>query len=276
MHDSLRAAIPLCLDMLDRIAKERIRDEVLKTLGGSGVGEALDFMQTSGVFGKVCPELTKQPGLSQNKYHAYEIWEHTRRCVEADRTGKPILRLAILLHDIAKPATRAPHPKNPGDFQFLGHEELGADMAQAWMREYRFSREEVQYVGHLIQHHLIFFTPDWPDRTLRRWLRKVGKDHLEDLLELRRADIVGKGPDVAELLRDHELLTERVKAVDSQVPHSMAHLALKGQDVMKIRGISGGPIVGKILAHLLDAVTDDPQLNTTEGLTPLVQDFPAL
>lgn len=267
-------AIPQCLDMLDGVSKERIQAELLKIISGPKAGWALDFMQTSGLMSKVCPELTKQVGLSQNHHHEWEVWEHTKRCVVAERTGRPLLRLAVLLHDIAKPATRNPHPDRPGEFQFLKHETLGAEMAEKWMREFKFSNEDIELVTHTIKHHLIFFTVDWSDKQLRRWLRKVGPKHLDELLEVRRADIVGKRTDVRKELIEQDLLKLRIETVSQDVPHTMAHLALRGGDVIKIRDLKkGGPIVGKIMKHLLDVVTDDPELNTVEALSPIAEGF---
>ena len=272
LEDAIRESVDKGLDF---VSKERVRDEVLKLLGGEFVGKGLTLCQDLGVFRKVCPDLCRQPGMTQNRHHHWDVWEHTLRCVESEPTGNPLLRLAILLHDIAKPATRAPHPKNAGEFQFLLHEKIGAEMASTWMRKYRFSREEVYYVSHLIKHHLIYYAPDWTDKALRKWLRTVGDEHLQDLLALRRADICGKAPDVSEYLRNHDEMVERIQTVNKTVPHSLSHLALDGKDVMGILGISGGPIVGKILNHLMEAVTENPEVNTREGLTSLVQAFQA-
>lgn len=260
--------------MLDNVSKERIREEMLKTVAGKNVGEALNILLSSGVLKKVCPELARQAGLSQNQYHAYDVWEHTVKCVESERTSSPILRLAVLLHDIAKPETRNPHPKNPGDFQFLGHEKLGAEMAEEWMRKNKFSNEEIQMVTHVIRYHLIYYTSEWSDKQLRKWLRRVGERYLTELLELRRADICGKGPDVSEYLEGHEELISRIETVNKEVPHSAKALAIGGKEIMSILGLSkGGPIVGEVMKTLMEAVTEDPSRNTVKGLTEIAEGF---
>ena len=177
------------------------------------------------------------------------------------------MRLAVLLHDIAKPATQAPHPKRVGQFSFINHEELGADMAEAWMRDMKFSNDEVSRVRHLIRHHLIFYERGWHDSQVRRWVQRVGKDSIPDILSMARADLLGKGLDVTDKLACLDELEHRAMTLAPQVVRPGRDLAISGHDVMKIMGVTvGGPRVGECLRVLSDIVLENPELNEREYL----------
>ena len=186
----------------------------------------------------------------------------------------PILRLTGLVHDIAKPKTRC-FDEGKQDYTFHEHDKLGAEMLGPILSRLRFSLRERQRIEHLTRHHLIHYDGSWQDKTIRRWVRRITPESLDDLFTLARADIAGKGN--AELGMDRSHLTEledRVKALGSNVPTSTNHLAINGQDVMNVLGIPPGPRVGEVLRELLDKATDDPEINTRDSLLALLRPKP--
>jgi tRNA nucleotidyltransferase (CCA-adding enzyme) len=182
------------------------------------------------------------------------------------------VRLAALLHDVGKPATRA-HSDKTSDWTFYDHERVGAKMADVWLREYRFSNEERADIVHLVRHHLICYSPEWSDTAVRRFLKRVGPDHVTQLLALGRADALGKGRPVdAELLALAELSGRIEKVIADGAALSTRDLEVGGKDVLDRLGVAPGPIIGKVLAALLDRVLEDPSLNERERLLHLIDE----
>ncbi len=265
------AAIEPTLDTFRRVSAERVRDEWVKTMKARRPSRAFEVMRASGILGVTCPELLEGVGMEQNKWHAYDVWRHAMECLDAC-AGDPILRIAALLHDVGKPRTRAFSDKTH-DWTFYDHDRIGAEMADPICARLRFSNDERQRIVELVRNHL-FHYDEWSDAAVRRWIRRVGKERVEDLYVLNEADIRGKGrtaendfaplaalkAHVAKILAEGDALSTRDLAVD-------------GRDLMRELGLAPGRIVGELLAHLLEAVTNDPKVNEREALLALARAF---
>jgi tRNA nucleotidyltransferase (CCA-adding enzyme) len=264
-----------CSGLVTSVSKERVRDELLKILASPRPSLGLRHLENSGLLEFICPELLKGIGMHQNtRWHAYEVWDHVMSCLQNCESQDPIIRLAVLLHDIAKPATREPHPKEPGQFRFLQHEEVGAKMAEEWMREYKFSNEEIQRVSHMIRHHLIHYETNWNNSQVRRWVKAIGKEYIADVISVAKADLLGKGYPCQDRMKVLEELQERALSLQDQVVKPGAGLAIGGTEVMVLLGVTtGGPAVGKCLKYLTDCVIDDTANNNPEMLTALAKDW---
>ncbi len=264
-------AIHLCAYMLKMVSRERIRDELLKILTSELAHVGLMWIQNLNVMQYICPEMEKQVGHKQNQYHKYDVWEHTLQCMSFCENNDPVMRVAVFLHDIAKPATSKPHPKRPGENQFLEHEDVGAEMAEAWMREYKFSNDEITRVRHIIQNHLIMYDSKWSNAAVRRWVQRVGKENIPDLICMARCDLLGKGLDVTKPLAGLQELLDRIANMKEPIVTKTNELAIDGHDVMAARGeTKGSQQIGSILGHLMHVVTEDPTLNTREQLLRIV------
>jgi tRNA nucleotidyltransferase (CCA-adding enzyme) len=251
------------------VSSERVRDELLKLLGSSRPSVGLRLMQRTGLLTEVLPELCDAIGQPQNRFHAHDVFDHTLATVDETR-GDPVLRLAALLHDVAKPRTATPREDAPGEFSFYRHDAVGADMSEAIARRLRLSNDERARVVALVGHHMFWYSPDWSDGAVRRFIGKVGLELLPDLFALREGDVRGRGrgedPD-AELGG----LKQRIAAeLEAQRALKITDLAVDGADVMRVLGRPPGPIVGEVLRRLLERVLDDPSLNTREALEPLI------
>jgi len=211
------------------------------------------------------PELLESVGCDQNRYHAFDVWDHAMACLDACPPS-PVLRVAGLFHDIGKPRSRAFSDKT-NDYTFYEHERIGAEMAEPILARLRFSNEERERIVALVHHHLICYDSSWSDAAVRRWIRRVSPDLLEDLYSLNRADVLAKGRDASEDIERLEALKLRVVAVLAQgAAMSVKDLAINGRDLMTDLGMKPGPALGRVLATLLDEVIEAPELNQKDSL----------
>jgi tRNA nucleotidyltransferase (CCA-adding enzyme) len=264
------AAIPGALSTFARVSRERVRDEWLKTMRAAQPSRAFEVMRSSGILGVTCPDLMEQVGCTQNKFHAYDVWGHSMACLDASARD-PLQRMAALLHDLGKPRTRELSDKTQ-DYTFYNHEVVGAELAERWLRNYRFSNEETSRITHLVRHHLVCYSSEWSDAAVRRFVRRVGPSEIAPLLELARADALGKGREVSAELASLDELRARIEQVKrAGAAFGVKDLAISGNDVIQQLGIAPGPIVGRVLQRLLERVLDDPALNQRETLLGLVE-----
>jgi len=272
LDPATEAAITTSLGTYQKVSKERVRDEWLKTMKAARPSRAFEVMRRTGILALTCPDLMDQVGCAQNKWHAYDVWTHTMECLDA-QAGTSIDRVAALLHDIGKPRTRKLSDKT-NDYTFYHHESIGADMADRWLREYRFSNDERHDIVHLVENHLICYAPDWTDAAVRRFVRRVGVEHVDRLLALGRADALAKGRPVDDELAGLDELRARIqKIVAEGAALGVKDLAVSGEDLMKHLGIPPGPVVGRVLRALLDRVTEDPSVNEHERLLHLASEI---
>ena len=260
------AAMTGALDVFAKVAAERVHAEWMKILKDArNPSRAFRVMLASGLLGVTAPEMLPMYACHQNRYHAYDVWEHTLHVLDACPMADPVLRLAALFHDVSKPETRAFSEKT-GDVTFYDHENVGAVKSDEILRRMCFSNEQRERAVHLVRHHLVRYDANWSNATVRRWVRRVGAEHVSALCELARADVVGKGP--AKAAMDLELTNELARRVSSMPPivtHETA-LAITGNDVMRELGIEPGPEVGRALRRLLELVTEDPECNSRDRL----------
>jgi tRNA nucleotidyltransferase (CCA-adding enzyme) len=260
------AAIEPTLGTYRKVSAERIRDEWIKAMKARRPSRAFDVMRVSGILGVSCPELLEGVGLEQNKWHSFDVWRHAMACMDGC-VGDPVLRIAALLHDVGKPRSRAFSEKTQ-DYTFYDHDRIGAEIADPICSRLRFSTEERERIVSLVRHHLFHYDQGWSDAAVRRWLRRVGKERLEDLYALNEADIRGKAEAVEaaalEPLAALKLHVERVLAQGAAL--TTRELAIDGHVLMKELGLRPGRIIGQLLESLLEDVTTDPSVNVREVL----------
>jgi tRNA nucleotidyltransferase/poly(A) polymerase len=246
------------------LSGERVRDELMRILGGSAPpSRALVLMERLKLLAVLLPELAALRGVPQAKALPGDALDHSLRAVDALPAGDPVLRLAGLLHDLGKATTL-------GDGHFIGHEREGAELAEAVMRRLRAPRAEIARVTRLVRHHMFAYTSSWTDAAVRRFVKRVGRDLLDDLFTLREADNVASGarePDRGGLPE----LRARVARVLADDPLEAGQLSVDGHDLTEALGIEPGPLVGRLLDRLLEAVLDDPTLNRRERLVELAR-----
>jgi putative nucleotidyltransferase with HDIG domain len=268
-----QAAIEPTLDVFRKVSAERIRDELLKLLGSPKPSRGLTLMRVTGLLGEVIPELLEGVGCTQNRFHKHDVFEHTLNVVD-DTVGDPIRRMGALLHDVGKPRARQPREGAPGEYSFFQHEYVGAGMADEICRRLKLANAERERVVGVVKNHMFFYSPEWTDGTVRRFVRRVGgHEALDDLFALRAGDVTGRGfgedPE-----REIGELRARVAAVASaDAAMKVGDLAINGGDVMRILGVPGSRLIGQVLEKLLELVIDDPSLNEKEKLEALVPEI---
>jgi tRNA nucleotidyltransferase (CCA-adding enzyme) len=265
LDPATEAAIRPTLDTFRKVAGERVRDEWLKAMKARKPSRAFEVMRRTGILEVTCPELLEGVDMEQNKWHAYDVWRHGLECMDACE-GDPVLRVAALLHDVGKPRTRTWSDKTK-DWTFYEHERVGAEIAEPIAARLRFSNDERARIVTLVRHHLFHYSDEWTDAAVRRWIRRVGADRLEDLYRLNEGDVRGKGRDFEPDLQALAALKAHVARVLAEgAALSTRDLKINGHDLMKELGVKPGRIIGEILDALLEAVTADPAVNEREAL----------
>ena len=254
-----------------RVAKERIREELLKILMSQRPSVGFNLMRRTGLLKELIPELLEGYRKKQDASHRYTIYKHimeTVDCVDPD----PVLRLTALFHDIAKPRVRE---KIDGQFRFLGHEEIGARLTKEIMGRLKFDNKTIGKVTNLVTHHMSVAEYDsgWSDGALRRLIRRVGPDNIDPLLGFRRADILAHGLEDKNMGQFRDLEKRIAELRKGSLALEPRDLAVGGHRVMQIMGMPPGPEVGKVLKRLLEKVTEHPELNNEQMLTALVRDM---
>lgn len=264
-------AIGETLDVFRLVSAERIRDEMYKLLGAPRPSLGLELMRTTGLLGEVLPELLESVGVTQNRFHKFDVYRHTLAVVDGTH-GDPVVRLGALLHDIGKPRARQPREGAPGEFSFFKHEYVGADMAAAICRRWKLSTADRERVVAIVAHHMFFYTPDWTDGTVRRFVRRVGGEVVGALFALREGDIVGRGFGEDPEAELGELRRRIAEVASADAALRVTDLAIDGKDVMRILNIGPRRLIGVVLERLLERVLDDPALNQRATLEALVVD----
>lgn len=259
------AAIATDAAQLAKISKERIRDELTKILLSPRPMQALYVAQKLGILKYIISELDGAIGIEQNQAHSFDVFEHLLRSLQhaADKNWSLEIRLAALLHDIGKPASRRWSDEKK-DWTFHGHEVIGAKMAKRILKDLKFSNEIIENVTNLIRWHMFFSDPDQVTLSaVRRIIANVGKEHINELLNLRICDRIGTGRPKEQPFR----LRKYMSMVDEAMrdPISVGMLKIEGRKIMEL-GEKAGPRIGWILHALLEEVLDDPSKNTSEYL----------
>lgn len=259
LEEKTASALKAQAELISEIAEERIRDEFSKLLMTEKAADGIRALQEFKILKRVLPELAEGVGVGQNKHHIYTVFEHNVRALEyaAEKNFSLEVRLASLLHDVAKPRTK----KGEGpDSTFYGHQIVGAKMAKKILERLRFSNDIIARVILLIREHMFVYDPEAVTlKGVRRLVARVGSDNIDDLFRLREADRIGSGVPKAQpyRLRYLKAMIEKVKSD----PVSARMLAVNGNELMKELGIEPGPKVGAILAVLLEEVLDEPKKN---------------
>jgi len=243
------------------IAKERIRDEFIKMLASFDPAKAINLLKEADLLFKIIPELEGTLGVIQTGHHIYPVFEHLLLALKFCPSSDPIVRLATFFHDIGKPATK----DIKGDkVTFYSHDKVGAKITEVIMRRLHFSNDDIKKAVNLVAHHMFYYNPEVTDAAVRRFIKRVGKENIADLIELRIGDRLGSGVPKGKTRKLYEL-EQRIEEV-SKDPISTSQLAIDGHEVMKEFTIEPGPLIGKILNALLEMVIEDPELNTKKAL----------
>ena len=252
--------------LLQKIAVERIVDEFSEMLMSPNAAPSIQICHQLGLLSYFLPELEEGIGIEQRGEHIYDVWEHNLRSLQhaSNRGWAFPVRLAALLHDVAKPKTRI-RDENRQIWTFHGHDVVGARMTKKIMERLKFSREIIETVTKLVRYHLFFSDVDKITLSaVRRMVRNVGPDHIWDLMKVRACDRIGTGrpKEAPYRLRKYEAMIEEAM----RDPITVGMLQIDGGKIMEATGEKPGPRIGFTLHALLEEVLDNPELNTRDYL----------
>ena len=254
--DEARKAATTMAAQIDSVSRERIRDELNRLLCGANPAAGLDLLCDTGLAARFLPEVPALRMETDPLHHHKDVYRHTLAVVENCPAEDLTLRLAALLHDIGKPATREFHGN--GKVSFHGHDHVGARMARTRLEELRYPKALVSDVCDLVYLHLRFHgygEAAWTDHAVRRYVRDAGTDlQLRRLNRLTRADVTTRNKVKARrLAQAMDELEERIALLQQQEEIGKIRPALDGRQIMEHLGLEPGPLVGRARQALLDA-----------------------
>ncbi|MCR5099479.1 MAG: CCA tRNA nucleotidyltransferase [Lachnospiraceae bacterium] len=263
--DAIRELSPT----LEKISAERITAEMVRLIT-SDHPERIETVYDTGLTAVFFPEWDEMMATPQHHHHhCYDVGHHTievMKHVSADR----VMRLTAMLHDVAKPICRKTDPQ--GEDHFVGHPQLGADMARDILRRFKMDNATIDHVCTLVRHHDERPTPT--RRNIRRLMSRVGAEHMPGLIELKIADVLGQSgykreeklAELSEIRRLYEEILAEGECV------KISDLAVTGKDVIAA-GVPRGPEIGRLLKRLLDMVIEDPTQNDREILLARIDEW---
>lgn len=262
IEEKTKKAIVKNAKNLKLIALERIQDELNKILVSDFAAEGIELLRELKLLQYIIPELEKGYGVGQNRHHIYSIWEHSILSLKNCPSVKLEVRLATLLHDIAKPDTK----RGEGAYStFYNHDHVGARVVEKILKRLKYSSDTVKKVRLLVDNHMFYYNVDEVGASsVRRLVQKVGLENIDDLIDLRVGDRLGSGVPkaVPYKLRHFKYMVDRI----SSDPLSVKMLKINGDDLMKELKLKPGPMLGAILDVLLSEVIENPEKNKKEIL----------
>lgn len=269
MEERTLEAIKRHADSIPNVSWERIRDEFSRIILSNDPAKGVELLHETGLLRHILPELEEGIGVGQNLHHVYTVWEHNLRALDTCPSEKLEVRLAALLHDVAKPRTKR------GDgyrSTFYNHDHVGARMTRAILTRLRYPKNIVEKAALLVDNHLFYYNVgEVTESSVRRLVRRVGLENMADLMAVRIGDRLGSGVPKAKpyKLRHLEYMVDKV----SKDPISVKMLAIHGSDLMTGLDMEPGPKIGAVLDVLLSEVIENPEKNTREYLLGRAQEL---
>ena len=257
--------------LINRIAKERIKDELFKILKSNNPYSGIFHLKESGLMQEILPELIKCFGIEQkspNRHHIYDVGTHLLMSLKECKSTDPVTRFATLIHDIGKPQTVRKLPS--GVITFYNHEMVSTRIAENIADRLKFSSKEKDKLVKLVRFHQFTVDENQTDSAIRRFITNVGLEYVEDMLNLRVADRLGGG--ASETSWRLEDFKKRLIEVQKQ-PFAIKDLKINGKDVMEKLNIPAGPKVGEILEKIFNEVVENNIPNERESLIKQLNKF---
>lgn len=266
---------------INRISRERVRDEIVKTIIGAYPRAGVDALVRTGLADHVLPEVSALQ-LETDEHHRHkDVYQHSLQVLEqaadleTDAEGPVpapdfVLRFAALMHDVGKPATRKFEPS--GAVSFRHHDVVGSKLTKKRMRELRFDNDTIKDVARLVELHMRFYgygDAGWTDSAVRRYVNDAGP-LLERLHRLTRSDVTTRNKRKADRLAfAYDDLEQRIEALREQEELDAVRPDLDGKQIMDILGIKPGPEVGRAYKFLLEHRLDNGPVSYDDAVVLL-------
>ena len=272
IEDKTAAAIKKNAKALLLISGERIRDELFKILGSENAADGILLARDLGLLQIILPELNECFTVEQKspqRHHIYDVGTHCVMSLRNCPSKDTITRLATLLHDTGKAKVAA--VTEEGVRTFHNHELVSSRQALQIAKRLHLTNTQREKLFKLVRWHQFSVNENQTDKALRRFIRNIGIENIEDMMDLRIGDRHGGGLQQPESWR-LKLFRKRLKDVMKK-PFTVADLKVDGHDVMKILNIKPGPKVGEVLKMLFEQVADDPKKNNRDYLQKRLKEY---
>ncbi len=273
MEEETYKAIKKSIPVVEMVSMERIKEEFMKLLLYSPKpSKGINLLKDTEILSIFLPELLETVGVEQKLFHKYDVYEHSLRTCDI---AEDSVKFVALLHDIGKVAT------DTKDGHFYGHDKIGAEMVGNIMKRLKFSNKKIERAQKLVKNHMFYYphvTEDmdkkdsekiklheWSDAAVRRFIKRIGKENIEDLFRLRIADAMSNPSSEYDPKEIAQLQAHISKVLQQDMALKVSDLKVTGDDLAEI-GIERGPKMGEILNKLLDMVIEDPLKNKKEVL----------
>lgn len=246
--------------LLKFVSFERIRDEFLKILASDDPRKGVEMLDQAALLQHIIPELYAGVEMQQRGHHTTDVWTHSLDALHYCPSKDPIVRLATLIHDIGKPPA---YKEENQEITFYNHEVLGSRMASKIANRLKLSKKDVQRIFILVRYHMFHYQENHSDASIRRFIKRVGFENIDDLLDLREGDRLGSGAKKTSW-RLEEMKQRIIEQLNQ--PMDLHDLAIDGHILMEELNLQPGPVLGKILNKLLEKVLENPDLNSKTQL----------
>jgi len=257
--------------LINKIAKERVRDELIKILKSQNPYKGIVLLRESGLQEQILPEAEKMYGVEQKspgRHHIYDVGTHALMSLKHCPSDNPIVLFAAYIHDVGKPQTYK--KLESGTITFYNHEVVGTKIAKRIADRLRFSKKDTDKLIKLVRWHQFTLDEYQSDKAIRRFIRKVGIENIEDMLAIRIGDRVGSG--ARSTSWRFEEFKKRLIEVQKQ-PFTVHDLKITGNDVMKELGIGPGPEIGRVLNKLFEEVENKNLPNDKKALLKKIREL---
>lgn len=246
--------------LIKKISAERIAQEFLYILSTNQPDRGINLLHQTGLLKFIVPELVEGIGVEQGGHHDTDVWVHQLDAIKNCPSTDPIVRLAALLHDVGKPKT---FKLINNQITFYNHEIVSSRIADKIAQRLKLANDQREKLFKLVRYHMFHYQPHQTDAAIRRLIKRVGLEYVDDILAVREADRLGSGARKTSW-RLEELKQRIIEQLNQ--PLEVTDLAIDGHDLINELDIKPGPKIGLILNKLLEKVLEDPDLNTKEVL----------
>ncbi|OGK52665.1 hypothetical protein A2970_01430 [Candidatus Roizmanbacteria bacterium RIFCSPLOWO2_01_FULL_44_13] len=272
IEEKTRAAIQNNAALIANISWERIRDEFLKIIESEYPSEGVVFLKNVGLLSHILPEVDicfMIPQKSPKRHHIYDVGTHLIQSLKSCPSKDSITRFATLIHDVGKAETFRRDEKT-GLITFYNHEVAGTKLAKIIADRFRLSNKQKEKLVRLVQFHQFTVSEIQTDRAIKRFIRNVGAEYLNDIIDLRYGDRIGSGARPTSWRFD--LFRKRLAEVQKQ-PFQIKDLKIDGNDVIKMLELKPGPKIGEVLKKIFDEVENKKLKNERKILLEEIKKF---
>lgn len=283
--------------LLEKVSRERVRDELFKILASDYPADGMRLLISTNLMKYVIPEVLEAKNVEQKGHHKLDVLDHMLESLAHCPSSDPLLRLATFLHDVGKPASKKWRCSRCGwvmkekeltvgdglkcprcEFEtdtreattFYGHEVIGARMVEEIGKRLKLSKSQIKKLVTLVRWHMFAYQPEMTDASIRRFIKRVGKENINNMMLLRVGDRKGGGSKTTSWR-----LQELQKRIGEQLfePMEVKDLVVNGKDVMEELKIKPGPKIGSIMNKLFEEVIEDTTKNNKKYLLSRIKEL---